>query len=120
MLAALMAFQIRNKSGGKLWAHAALRDKSGRITQFKSEDVRFTPTRTWRSPRTNASYPVATTIQTGSLLWQIMPLQDDQELDSRQSTGTVYWEGAVGVSRDGQPAGHGYLEMTGYVKPMKL
>lgn len=117
---ALMAFQIRNKSGGKLWAHAALRDKSGRITQFKSEDVRFTPTRTWRSPRTNASYPVATTIQTGSVLWQIMPLQDDQELDSRQSTGAVYWEGGVTILRDRQPVGRGYLEMTGYVKPIKL
>ena len=29
-------------------------------------------------------------------------------------------EGAVTVKRDGQPAGHAYLEMTGYVAPMKL
>jgi predicted secreted hydrolase len=117
---ALMAFQIRNKNGGKLWAHAALRDKSGRITQFKPEDVHFTPTRTWRSPRTNASYPVATDIQTGPFLWRMIPLQDDQELDSRQSTGAVYWEGGVTVMRNQQPVGRGYLEMTGYVKPIKL
>ena len=48
------------------------------------------------------------------------PLQDDQELDSRLSTGAVYWEGAVNVVRDGKPAGRGYLELTGYVKPLKL
>ncbi len=117
---ALMAFQIRGKTGGKLWAHAALRDAAGRVTHFPQEQIRFEPVRTWRSPRTNAVYPVATRIQTGSTVWQLTPLQDDQELDSRQSTGAVYWEGAVTVTRDGNEAGHGYLELTGYVTPMKL
>jgi len=37
-----------------------------------------------------------------------------------QSSGAVYWEGAVTVRRNGQPAGRGYLELTGYVRPMKL
>lgn len=117
---ALMAFQIRSKRGGRLWAHAALRDAAGRITQFAPDEVRFEALRTWRSPRTNAVYPVETRIRTGATLWELKPLQDDQELDSRQSTGAVYWEGAVSVTRDGKPAGHGYLEMTGYAKPMKL
>ncbi len=63
---------------------------------------------------------MATTIATGATRWQIAPLQNDQELDSRRSTGAVYWEGAVTVARDGVPAGRGYLEMTGYVRPMKL
>ncbi|GAA4027651.1 carotenoid 1,2-hydratase [Actimicrobium antarcticum] len=118
--AALMVFQIRNKRGDKLWAHAALREKSGAVTQFTPEQVHFTPDRHWRSPRTSASYPVATTITTGTTRWQLIPLQDDQELDSRQSTGSVYWEGGVTILRDGQPTGRGYLEMTGYVKPLKL
>jgi predicted secreted hydrolase len=39
---------------------------------------------------------------------------DDQELDSRRSTGTLYWEGAVRVLDDGREIGRGYLEMTGY------
>jgi predicted secreted hydrolase len=117
---ALMAFQIRSKTGGKLWAHAALRDASGRVTQFKPEDVHFEPERTWLSPRTRAAYPVSTTIRTGPITWRLTPLQDDQELDSRRSTGAVYWEGAVTLTRDGRPAGRGYLEMTGYVKPLKL
>lgn len=117
---ALMAFRIRGKSGRQLWAHAALRDADGRVTRFDPDQVRFEPVRQWRSPRTNASYPVATVIHAGAQHWQLTPLQDDQELDSRQSTGAVYWEGAVTLTRDGKAAGRGYLEMTGYVKPLKL
>lgn len=117
---ALMAFQIRSRNGDKLWAHAALRDASGRVTQFSPQDVRFSPLRSWISPRTQATYPVETALQTGNVHWQIIPLQDDQELDSRQSTGAVYWEGAVRITRGGRAAGRGYLEMTGYVKPLKL
>jgi predicted secreted hydrolase len=117
---ALMAFQIRTKSGEKLWADAQLRDRSGRITRFKPEEIRFIPQRRWRSPRTGATYPVATRIETGAAAWTLTPLQDDQELDSRQSVGAVYWEGAVTISRDGKPAGRGYLEMTGYLQALKL
>ena len=117
---ALMAFQIRGKTGAKLWAHATWRDASGKITQFAPDQVTFTPQRRWRSPRTNAEYPVATQLTTGSAVWDLVPLQDDQELDSRRSTGAVYWEGAVTLSRDGKPAGRAYLELTGYVSAMKL
>ncbi|TWI69339.1 putative secreted hydrolase [Pseudoduganella lurida] len=117
---ALMAFRIRDRQGGQLWAHATWRDASGKITHFGPDDVRFTPHTRWRSPRTNAEYPVALSIGTGGAVWQLDPLQQDQELDSRRSTGAVYWEGAVTVRRDGRPVGRGYLELTGYVRAMKL
>jgi predicted secreted hydrolase len=127
---ALMAFQIRGKGGEKLWAHATMRDAHGSLTQFGPNDVLFRPRRTWRSGRTGASYPVAMSLQTGDMAWQLDPLQDDQELDSRLSTGAVYWEGAITVRRappntlpagpDTTPAGRGYLELTGYFKPLKL
>jgi predicted secreted hydrolase len=117
---ALMAFQIRSRQGDKLWAHATVRDPSGKVSQYAADEVVFTPQARWKSPRTNAVYPVATTITLGRTRWEVKPLQHDQELDSRRSTGAVYWEGAVTVARDGVPAGHGYLEMTGYVQPMKL
>jgi predicted secreted hydrolase len=117
---ALMAFQIRGKQGGKLWAHAALRDASGKVTQYLPGQVSFTPQARWKSPRTNAVYPVATTLVTGAASWSIKPLQDDQELDARRTTGSVYWEGAVTIMRDGAPIGRGYLEMTGYDRPMTL
>ncbi|MBK4737510.1 lipocalin-like domain-containing protein [Noviherbaspirillum pedocola] len=117
---ALMAFRIRAKDGSTLWSHATLRDAAGRMTQFAQQDIRFTPLRNWRSPHTDASYPVAIALDTGGIRWTLEPLQDDQELDSRASTGSVYWEGAVRVTRDGKPAGRGYLELTGYVSPLKL
>jgi len=117
---ALMAFQIRGKDGCKIWAYAGLRDRSGKMTLFTPQEVNFEPQRTWRSPRTGATYPVAMRIRTGTTEWLLTPLQDDQELDSRESVGAVYWEGAVTVTRDGAPAGRGYFEMTGYVKPLKL
>lgn len=117
---ALMAFQIRDRQGGKLWAHATHRDASGKVTQYAPDQVSFTPQARWKSPRTNAVYPVATVIGTGPTRWQLTPLQEDQELDSRRSTGAVYWEGAVTIRRNGEIAGQGYLEMTGYTKPMKL
>ncbi|MGS0740236.1 lipocalin-like domain-containing protein [Glaciimonas sp. GG7] len=115
---ALMAFQIRSKNGAKVWAHAALRDATGNTTQFGPDAVSFIPQRQWRSPRTDASYPVQSLLRTGAVEWLLSPLQDDQELDSRQSTGSVYWEGAVKVSREGKPVGRGYFELTGYVKPL--
>ena len=117
---ALMAFQIRSKQGDKLWAHAVLRDATGKVTQYLPGQVSFTPQARWKSPRTNAVYPVATMLATGAASWSIKPLQDDQELDARGATGAVYWEGAVTLTRDGKPAGRGYLEMTGYVKPITL
>ena len=117
---ALMAFQIRSKQGGKLWAHATLRDPAGTVTQFAPGEVSFTPQQHWKSPRTNTVYPVGTILATGGTRWQITPLQSDQELDSRRSTGAIYWEGAVSILRDGVPAGHGYLELVGYGQRMKL
>jgi predicted secreted hydrolase len=45
---------------------------------------------------------------------------DDQELDSRQSTGAVYWEGTARVSRDGAELGRAYLELTGYAGALRM
>uniref|UniRef100_E1TH15 Secreted hydrolase-like protein n=1 Tax=Burkholderia sp. (strain CCGE1003) TaxID=640512 RepID=E1TH15_BURSG len=117
---ALMAFKVRSRDGHAVWAHAALRDGAGRVTSFAPSEVDFTPRRMWRSPHTNTSYPVAMTVRTGALTWQLDPLMDDQELDSRQSTGAVYWEGATRVSRDGVEVGRAYLELTGYADALRI
>ena len=117
---ALMSFQIRRKGGGKVWAYAALRDRSGKMTFFDTDQVEFIPLRTWKSPQTRAEYPVAMQIRTGDIKWELMPLMDDQELDARQSTSAIYWEGAVTLKRNGESAGKGYLELTGYADPLAL
>ncbi|WP_260858574.1 carotenoid 1,2-hydratase [Paraburkholderia sp. BCC1885] len=117
---ALMAFKVRGRNGGAVWAHAALRDASGTVTAFDPAQVDFVPQRTWRSPRTNTVYPVAEAVKAGAMTWQLEPLLDDQEMDTRESTGSAYWEGAVTVTRAGQGTGRGYLELTGYQAPLTL
>ena len=97
----LTAFQMRAKAGGIHYATPG--------TVFKT-------LRTWKSPRTGVEYPVS--MQVNDL--RLEPLMDDQELDARASTGTIYWEGAVRAFKDKNEVGRGYLELTGYWKPMKL
>jgi predicted secreted hydrolase len=53
--------------------------------------------------------------------WTVRARLDDQELDSRASTGAIYWEGLSELlDAGGRSVGSGYLEMTGYAEPMKL
>jgi predicted secreted hydrolase len=117
--AALMAFQIRGGDGGALWAGGTYRDAQGATVTLSPEDVRFTTTRIWRSPRTGTEYPVerglTVRLPGGERTWRIKPLFDDQELDSRAGGGPVYWEGAAQIE-----GGRGYLELTGYFQPLKL
>ncbi|MGB8436630.1 MAG: lipocalin-like domain-containing protein [Burkholderiales bacterium] len=117
---ALMAFRIRDRQGGVIWAGGTLRRADGTRRTFTPEEISFQPVRRWRSPRTQADYPVAMRIEVGELAFELEPLMDDQELDSRASVGTVYWEGAVRVQAGGQSAGRGYLELTGYWRPLKF
>jgi predicted secreted hydrolase len=118
---ALTAFQIRPRvPGPPIHTYAALRTAGGSVRTFGGDAVKFEPASTWRSPRTNASYPVAQRIQIGERAFDTRPLMNDQELDSRASTGAVYWEGASELLEGGARVGRGYLEMTGYVAPMRL
>ncbi len=117
---ALMAFRMRDKDGGSFWAGGALRAADGSLRVFSPAEIRFTPRREWRSARTGTRYPVSWLVKAGDLEFTIEPLFDDQEHDTRVSTGTIYWEGAVRALRDGKLAGLGYLELTGYWRRVNL
>jgi predicted secreted hydrolase len=119
---ALMAFRIRDREGRALWAGGSERDAQGATRTLGPEDVRFVAQRTWRSPRTGIDYPVAMTLHAGGRDYTLTPLLDDQELDARASTGTIYWEGPVRVRAepDGGEVGRGYLELTGYAGKLDL
>jgi len=118
---ALTAFRLRRRDGSTLWAGGSFRARDGAAQSFAPEAVRFVPGRRWRSPRTGAAYPVAWDIATPAGRFAVQALLDDQELDSRGSTGSVYWEG-LSELRDaaGAVVGRGYLEMTGYVAALRL
>jgi len=117
---ALMAFRMRDERGGALWAGGTLRGADGHVRTLAPGEVRFTPSRSWRSARTGVEYPVAMTVVAGGVELALEPLFDDQELDSRASTGTIYWEGAVRARASGHEAGRGYLELTGYGAPLRM
>jgi predicted secreted hydrolase len=117
---ALMAFRMRDQQGGSFWAGGSLRQPDGRLKVFAPGEVRFVPRRVWRSARTGTNYPVSWLISLGNREFEIAPLFDDQEHDTRASTGTIYWEGAVRALRDGKPVGLGYLELTGYWRRVPL
>ncbi len=101
----LMAFRIRGKAGG---------------VHYAPPGIGFEVLRTWTSPRTGVTYPVSMLVTSGKRKLRLEPLMEDQELDARRSTGTVYWEGAVRAFEGEREVGRGYLELTGYWKPMKL
>ena len=117
---ALMAFRIRDGAGHTLWSEASWRRADGSEQRFAAGAVAFRPQRRWRSPRTGADYPVAMAVALDGVTFTLTPLMDDQELDSRATTGAVYWEGAVTAERDGRIVGRGYLELTGYLVPLKM
>ncbi len=117
---ALMAFRMRDREGAALWAAGTHRDPLGNVRTFSPDEVRFTPRRQWRSARTGSDYPVEWDIDIAGRRLQLRPMMDDQELDSRSSTGAVYWEGAVRLFEAGVEVGQGYLEMTGYVDRLRM
>ncbi|MCC6473380.1 MAG: carotenoid 1,2-hydratase [Burkholderiales bacterium] len=117
---ALMAFRIRGRDARRFWAGGSLREAGGRVRVLEPGEVDFRPLRWWRSPRTGTAYPVAMAIEVPGRELTLAPLMDDQELDARASTGTLYWEGAVRAAGAGAPYGKGYLELTGYAQRMKL
>lgn len=128
---ALTAFRLRDKAGHAVWAGGSYRHPTQGATAliFGPDEVQFEPVRHWTSPLTQASYPVQWTLRlhhassAGALadVYTISAVIDNQELDSRSSTGAVYWEGLSELrNRAGQLVGRGYLEMTGYASPLRL
>lgn len=117
---ALTAFRLRNEAGGVLWDGGSFR-AAEQVFNFARGEVAFQPLRTWKSPLSRASYPVEWRVRTPADFYTVRALVDDQEMDSRASTGAIYWEGLCEVLDSNlRLVGRGYLEMTGYATPIRL
>ena len=117
---ALTAFRVRDKSGSALWDGGSFRTK-GKLFNFQRSEVVFQPLRVWISPLSRASYPVEWLVRTPADFYTVRAVLDNQELDSRASTGAIYWEGLCEVwDSNRKLVGRGYLEMTGYAAPIRL
>ena len=123
---ALTAFRLRRADGSALWAGGSWRAPGQAARIFAATEVQFTPLRWWRSPLGGTRYPVQWRVDTPAGSFEVRALLDNQELDSRGSTGAIYWEGlcALHTAGTGQNAGpvvgSGYLEMTGYAAALRL
>ncbi|MEK8052430.1 carotenoid 1,2-hydratase [Ideonella sp. DXS22W] len=118
---ALTAFQLRDAAGQALWAGGSHRPAGGAVRSFAPDALRFEPLQWWTSPASGARYPVRWRVHTPAGTHELRALLDAQELDSRGSTGAIYWEGLAEL-RDGsgRRVGLGYLEMTGRSAPLRL
>jgi predicted secreted hydrolase len=121
---ALTAFRLRRADGSTLWAGGSFRAGTAGAPApriFDPAEVAFEAVRHWRSAATNTSYPTTWSVHTPAGRHIVRALLDAQELDSRSSTGAVYWEGlAELLDAAGRRIGLGYLEMTGYAAPIRL
>ncbi len=122
---ALTAFRLRDKSGNTVWDGGSFRHPKmsppDRPHVFSRGEVIFQASRGWKSPLTQASYPVEWLVRTPADYYIVKALVDNQELDSRSTTGAVYWEGLADLyDSSNRHVGRGYLEMTGYAKPLRM
>jgi predicted secreted hydrolase len=100
-------------------SYATYVDPSGVATSLPIGDVLATATGSWTSPTTGITYPSGWQVRVErlDLSLDVQPAIPDQELDARQSTGNVYWEGAgsiAGTKGGASVGGRGYVELTGY------
>ena len=113
----LMLTELWDERRRIVLAYATLSGR-GPPLHLTGDDFTAIPLAIWMSPRTGATYPAAWRVLIPVLGLDVLvqPVVADQELDTRHSTGNIYWEGLVDIIEDGRIAGYGYVELTGYAK----
>ena len=110
---------VRDTDGSYPLVYGTIVDAEGATRHLERDAFTVSATRQWTSPTTGATYPAgwSITIPGERLTIDLEPTVAAQELDTRPSTGVVYWEGSQIVSaRRGSAAltGEAYVELTGY------
>jgi predicted secreted hydrolase len=111
---------VRDADGSYPLIYGTVVDPDGKTRHLGRDDFTVEVTGRWTSPMTGADYPAAWTIAIGELddlVIELRPTVATQELDTRATTGVVYWEGSQVVTgtRGGRPiGGQAYVELTGY------
>jgi predicted secreted hydrolase len=119
----MMIYFIHDASGTALSTYIEYVDPSGKETLLPTSSFQASVLANWTSPVTGIRYPSGWKLAINDPRLQttltITPLLKDQELVAYQSTGNVYWEGAVSIQARGPGAnvdGQGYVELTGYTR----
>jgi predicted secreted hydrolase len=122
----LMLYQLRRRDGSAdPFSSGTYVDVQGKSVHLTATDFRLVPTgETWTSDVTGAKYPVACSMEIPKLG---LKLAATTRLNSQELAGNKlapsYWEGAIAIegTRGGASVrGVGYLEMTGYARPLEM
>jgi predicted secreted hydrolase len=110
---------VRDADGSYPLVYGTLVEADGTARHLDRDAFTVDVTGEWTSPTTGATYPAGwtLTIPGDGLSVALTPTVAAQELDTRATTGVVYWEGSqrVSASRDGRALeGEAYVELTGY------
>jgi predicted secreted hydrolase len=111
---------VRDADGSYPLVYGTLVRADGSVHHLPRDAFAVQATGAWTSPGTGATYPSGWTISVPAddLTIRLTPTLSDQELDTRATTGVVYWEGSqlVQATRAGEPiGGEAYVELTGYL-----
>jgi RND superfamily putative drug exporter len=115
----LMLSLVRDPDGSYPFVYGTLVDARGLARHLPREAFSVEATGHWTSPSTKAVYPAGWRIKVPGedLVIDLTPTVPDQELDTRATTGVVYWEGSQVVTAqrgDRTLGGEAYVELTGY------
>ncbi len=110
---------VRDAAGGYPLVYGTLVGRDGTARHLERDAFTVDVTDRWQSPATGADYPAGwrVSIPGEGLSIELTPTVAAQELDTRATTGVIYWEGSqvVRATRDGAPlGGEAYVELTGY------
>ena len=110
---------VRDAARSYPLVYGTLVSQDGSVEHLDRDAFTVTPTGHWTSPVTGADYPAgwAIDLPAQGLALELTPTVAGQELDTRSTTGVVYWEGSqvVRATRDGiRLGGQAYVELTGY------
>ncbi|MGY6214028.1 lipocalin family protein [Methylolobus aquaticus] len=106
----IMLYQLTDGSSA-LPMFSGTYTRNGRTEVLHEPEVSLSSTTTWISPATAIPYPIAwhVRIPKHGIDVKVVPVMQNAEVDSRQTTHTIYWEGAVKVA--GSHTGKGFLEV---------
>lgn len=116
---AVMLYRLRRANGvTSPFSAGTLIFSDGRIRHISAKEFQALP-EGWRQSKImpESNYPLVWKLRFADYALSITTPVENQELDTRPTTGVIYWEGYVNASGEkaGRPvSGKGYLEMTGY------
>jgi predicted secreted hydrolase len=116
----IMLYQMRRSDGtADPFSSGTLVEPEGTATHLSRDDFVLTPLDTWRSPETQAEYPLNWQVEIPRLGYslRVEPAFERQEMYTEATTGLQYWEGSIHISgrhKNAPVQGVGYLELTGY------